>query len=193
MAGDKQQVFPDFLLLPCQPKIKAVGYENHRRHFIRVLHVKGLQLSGCKKERKVRKAIIASMAVFLVAVFTGCSEFVAQAQDNANALTSDAAVARRNLETAEQNFQVYRRVVFYNGITSDYILSIEGYLAIVVDNDGDLVVTVKTEDGKYLKHYLGLSDNVTYFSEALEPNSVSTKQYRVIFKPSTIIPSIEIK
>ena len=25
MAGDKQQVFPDFLLLPCQPKIKAVG------------------------------------------------------------------------------------------------------------------------------------------------------------------------
>lgn len=130
----------------------------------------------------------------LMAVFTGCDPAAeAEAVDRANALTSDAAVARRNLETAEQNFQVYRRVVFYNGITADYILQIEGYLAIVVDRDGDLVVTVKTEDGKYLKHYLGLSDNVTYFSEALAPNAVSAKQYKVIFKPSVIIPTIEIK
>jgi len=106
---------------------------------------------------------------------------------------SDASVARSNLEVAEQNFQVYRRCVFYNGITGDYILSIEGYLAIIIDSDGDVVVTVKTEDGQYLKHYLGLSDNVTYFSEALAPNSVSVKSYKVIFKPSVIVPTIEVK
>jgi len=106
---------------------------------------------------------------------------------------SDASVARSNLEVAEQNFQVYRRCVFYNGITGDYILSIEGYLAIIIDSDGDVVVTVKTEDGQYLKHYLGLSDNVTYFSEALAPNSVSVKSYKVIFKPSVIIPTFEVK
>jgi len=143
------------------------------------------------------KKVFAVLAVaLLVAIFTGCgpsAEYNAVLVDRANALTSDAAVARRNLETAEQNFQVYRRVVFYNGITNDYILQIEGYLAIVVDGDGDLVVTVKTEDGKYLKHYLGLSDNVTYFSEALVPNSVSSRQYKVIFKPSVILPSVEIK
>lgn len=126
----------------------------------------------------MKKAIIAIMAVFLVAVFTGCS---------------DASVARANLETAEQNFQVYRRVVFYNGITGEYILIIEGNLAVTVDTDGDLVVTVKTEDGQYLKHYLGLSDNVTYFSEALRPNDVSVKGYKVIFKPSVIVPTIEVK
>jgi hypothetical protein len=108
-------------------------------------------------------------------------------------LRSDASIARSNLETAEQNFEVYRRVVFYNGITGEYILVIEGRLAIIVDSDGDLVVTVKTEGDKYLKHYLGLSDNVTYFSEALEDNSVSTTQYRVIFKPVSIIPTIEVK
>ena len=106
---------------------------------------------------------------------------------------SDAEVARANLETAEQNFQVFRRVVFYNGITGEYILTIEGKLAIIVDTDGDLVVTVKTEDGEYLKHYLGLSDNVTYFSEALRPNDVSVKGYKVIFKPSVIIPTIEFR
>jgi hypothetical protein len=106
---------------------------------------------------------------------------------------SDAEVARYNLEKDEQNFEVFRRVVFYNGITGDYILQIEGKIAIIVDTDGDIVVTVKTDEGRYLKHYLGLSDNVTYFSEQLQPNDVSDKRYKVIFKPSTIIPDIEIK
>ena len=143
----------------------------------------------------MKKAYVLALCAIIGSVlFTGCSpELTAAEQDRRNALTSDAAVARRNLETEEQNFKVYRRVVFYNGITNDYILQIEGYLAIVVDSDGDLVVTVKTEDGKYLKHYLGLSDNVTYFSEALMPNSVSVKQYKVTFKPSVILPSVEIQ
>lgn len=106
---------------------------------------------------------------------------------------NDASVVRANLETAEQNFQVVRRVVFYNGITGEYILTIEGRLAIVVDTDGDLVVTVKTDSGKYLKHYLGLSDNVTYFSEALESSDVSASSYKVVFKPSVILPTVEVK
>lgn len=142
----------------------------------------------------MKKVFVLFAVIFMVAIFTSCDPAMEAAQvDRQNALTSDAAIARRNLETAEQNFKVYRRVVFYNGITNDYILQIEGYLAIVVDSDGDLVVTVKTENGEYLKHYLGLSDNVTYFSEALAPNSISVKQYKVVFKPSSILPSIEVK
>jgi len=105
----------------------------------------------------------------------------------------DASVVRSNLERQEQNFGTYRRVVFYNGITGEYILTIEGYLALIVDIDGDLVVTVKTEDGTYLKHYLGISDNVTYFSEALKANSVSASHYKVVFKPSIIVPTIEVR
>lgn len=128
---------------------------------------------------EMRKSIIALCAIAVtVGTITGCN---------------DATVVRSNLERAEQNFEVYRRVVFYNGITGEYILTIEGYLAIIVDEDGDLVVTVKTENGKYLKHYLGLSDNVTYFSEALEANDVSSRGYKVIFKPSVIFPTIEAK
>lgn len=115
------------------------------------------------------------------------------ASSSCGMFVSDASVARTNLEIAEQNFQVFRRVVFYNGITGEYPLVIEGRLALIVDADGDLVVTVKTEDGQFLKHYLGLSDNVTYFSEALSSNDVSSKQYKVIFKPSVILPTIEVK
>lgn len=134
------------------------------------------------KESLVKNIVFAVLALVVTLSFTSCGKLV-----------SDAAVARSNLETAEQNFEVVRRVVFYNGITGEYILTIEGKLAIIVDSDGDLVVTVKTNEGKYLKHYLGLSDNVTYFSEALLPSDVSVSSYKVIFKPSTIIPTIEMK
>lgn len=127
-------------------------------------------------------AALIIVVVLVASIFTGCGLEV-----------SDANVARYNLEREEQNFNVYRRVVFYNGINGEYILTIEGMLAIIVDSDGDLVVTVKTEDGQYLKHYLGLSDNVTYFSEALRANDVSTRQYKVTFKPSVIIPVVELK
>jgi uncharacterized lipoprotein YajG len=119
--------------------------------------------------------------------------FVLAALMLAGCQVDDANVVRYNLERAEQNFGVDRRVVFYNGITGEYILSIEGKLAITVDSDGDLVVTVKTQDGQYLKHYLGLSDNVTYFSEALLPSLVSDSSYKVIFKPSVIIPTVELR
>ncbi|MEL3912173.1 hypothetical protein [Treponema pedis] len=124
------------------------------------------------------KKLFILFAVILSLCITGCRE---------------ADVARHNLEIEEQNFNVYRRAVFYNGITNDYILLIEGYLAVTIDKDGDLVVTVKTDEGTYLKHYLGLSDNVTYFSEQLIPSAVSNKRYKVIFKPSVIIPEIEVK
>ena len=130
----------------------------------------------------MKKVYFAVLAVAMVSMFTSCGKLV-----------SGASVARNNLEVAEQNFEVQRRVVFYNGITGEYILTIEGKLAIIVDSDGDLVVTVKTPDGQYLKHYLGLSDNVTYFSEALLPNSVSVDSYSVQFKPSAILPTFVTK
>ncbi|MEK6827482.1 MAG: hypothetical protein AABX99_03295 [Nanoarchaeota archaeon] len=124
---------------------------------------------------KLQKALCVGVSALTLSL-TGCD---------------DASVVRQNLEREEQNFKVYRRVIFYNGITNDYILTMEGNLAIIVDGDGDLVVTVKTQEGEYLKHYLGLSDNVTYFSEALRSNDVSDKSYKVIFKPSVIVPTIE--
>lgn len=104
---------------------------------------------------------------------------------------NDADVASNNLTKAADQFEIYRRVVFYNGITSEYILSIEGYCSIK-DSQGQLEVLVKTKDGQFMKHHLGLSDNVTYFSEQLKASNISTDQYRVIFKPTSLIPTIEL-
>jgi hypothetical protein len=106
----------------------------------------------------------------------------------------DADVASHNLSKAADNFEVYRRVVFYNGITDKYILSIEGYCSIQKDNaDNQLAVIVKVAPGEYMKHYLGISDNVTYFAEQIKTKKVSKKRHRVTFKPSVILPSIDVR
>jgi len=108
------------------------------------------------------------------------------------ACSNDAQVASYNLSQAADNFGINRRIVFYNGITNDYMLTIEG-LCSQEHSDKKLAVTCKTGEGQYKKHFLGLSDNVTYFSEQMEPAKVGTYFYRITFKPSTIIPSIDLR
>lgn len=107
---------------------------------------------------------------------------------------SDAKVASHNLSAAADNFELNRRIVFYNGITGEYMLSIEGLCSIGKAMETDAVtVTCKVGPAAYKKHFLGLSDNVTYFAEQLESSPQSTAQYRVVFKPSVIIPNIDLK
>ncbi len=104
----------------------------------------------------------------------------------------DAQVASRNISKAADNFEIVRRVIFFNGITDTYLLSIEGKCSIL-DSRGQLEVTCKTGIGAYKKHYLGLSDNVSYFVEQLQPVEASVYHYRVTFKPKVIIPHIDIR
>lgn len=110
------------------------------------------------------------------------------------AACNDADIASRNLSQAADNFEITRRVVFYNGITGDYILSLEGRCALGNnDTPKRLTVTCKTGSNAYKKHFLGLSDNVTFFAEQMETANVSAYHYRVTFKPQTIIPDINFR
>ena len=107
---------------------------------------------------------------------------------------SDADVASRNLSKAADQFEINRRVVFYNGITGEYMLSIEGLCSLGSGQETKSVtVTCKTGPTEYKKHFLGLSDNVTYFAEQLEPAEVSQYHYRVVFKPAAILPNIDLR
>lgn len=118
--------------------------------------------------------------IILTLLFAGCSR--------------EADVASYNLSRSADSFEVNRRIVFYNGITGDYILSLEG-LCSIGNNDpnGQLSVTCKTGPGEYKKHFLGLSDNVTYFAEQIEGSKTSIYRYKVVFRPTTIVPDLEIK
>lgn len=110
--------------------------------------------------------------------------------------TDEASTVSDNLSTAADNFEILRRVVFFNGITDTYLLTIEGFCSIV-DEGNQLEVTCKIaegdDEGSYEKHFLGLSDNVTYFAEQLDPADVDPFHHRIVFRPETIVPDIDLQ
>ena len=105
---------------------------------------------------------------------------------------TDATVVSSNLSKKAEMFELNRRIVFYNGITGEYMLVING-LCSVSSTSAQLAVTCKTGPDSYKKHYLGLSDNVTYFSEQVEDSAVSKYHYKVIFKPAAIVPDVDLQ
>lgn len=126
----------------------------------------------------MKKKTLSTIALSGLLLFTGCSA---------------SSVASQNISTASDNFEVPRRIVFFNGITDTYLLTIEGLCSINADGeDGQLEVTCAVAEDEYKRHYLGLSDNVTYFVEQLDPVSVDSYHYRVMFRPETIIPDIDL-
>jgi hypothetical protein len=126
---------------------------------------------------QIKKIMLILMGCSVVLLSSGCT---------------DARIASQNLSKAAEQFELNRRIVFYNGITGEYMLSMEGRCSVEQTN-ARLAVTCKTGEVEYKKHYLGLSDNVTYFSEQIDAANVSVYHYRVIFKPQTIVPNVDLK
>jgi hypothetical protein len=130
----------------------------------------------------------------MIKLIAGFLAAIAMAAGLAACDINDADVASRNISKAADNFEVARRIVFYNGISGEYILTIEGLCSLGnYDAAGELTVTCKTGPNTFKKHFLGLSDNVTFFAEQLEDAKASTQHYRVTFKPSVIIPDVDVR
>jgi hypothetical protein len=128
------------------------------------------------------KRTITILALALVAALTlvGCG--------------ADADVASENLSKAADNFEIERRVVFFNGITDTYLLTIEGRCALGNNDSATrLSVTCKVGPNEYKKHFLGLSDNVSYLVEQTRAEKVSAYHYRIVFKPEAIVPDIDLR
>lgn len=107
---------------------------------------------------------------------------------------SAADTVSRNISKDSDEFRVVRRVVFYNSITDKYMMEMVGNISVNVDRDNVIEVIAKIGPDKYQKHYLGLSDNVTYTVEQIGTADVSEYKYKMIFKPEKIVPiDIEYK
>lgn len=106
---------------------------------------------------------------------------------------TEADTVSHNLSKSADSFEVQRRVVFFNGITDKYLLTIEGLCALDASDAGKLTVTCKVGGGQYKKHYLGLSDNVSYFVEQTDSKYEDAFHYKVIFRPEAIIPDIDLQ
>ena len=64
-----------------------------------------------------------------------------------------------------------------------------GKMSITADAaDNQLEVIVEDDDGTYKKHFVGLSDNVTYVVEDLKGGVVSKYKYTLNFNPKMWIP-----
>jgi len=111
----------------------------------------------------------------------------------ATACSSDADVASKNVSKAADNFEVNRRIVVINGITDKYLMVITGACSIDTGDAKKLVAICKTSPGHYKKFFAGLSNNVTYTVEQGQPIKASTYQYRVVFKPETILPDVDFR
>lgn len=125
------------------------------------------------------------ITVGVISVMTMFSLTACLGQDDAN-------VVSENISKAADNFEVNRRIVMFNGITDEYLLIVEGRCNIV-DEGNQLEVTCKEGPDAFKKHFLGLSDNVSYFVEQGEPIDVSEYHYRVTFKPQSILPDPDFR
>ena len=64
-----------------------------------------------------------------------------------------------------------------------------GKMSITADTqDNQLEVIVEDEYGRYKKHFIGLSDNVTYVVEDITSDSTNSYQYKLNFNPKMWIP-----
>ena len=124
----------------------------------------------------MRKKVLttALMTAMAVVAFAGCSQ---------------ASRVSSNLSKEANNFNDVRQLTVINCLQGDTLFQMTGKMSIVADTaDNQLEIIVEEEDGTYKKHFVGLSDNVTYVVEDITAGDVSNYRYTLNFNPKMWIP-----
>lgn len=124
----------------------------------------------------MKKKIIAAMAAAAVAMtaIAGCTE---------------ADRASFNLSQEADNFNDVRQLTVINCIQGDTLFQMTGKMSInYVPERSQLEIIVEDENGEYSKHYVGISDNVTYVVEDISAGDVDKYKYALNFNPNMWIP-----
>lgn len=115
-------------------------------------------------------AVIAAMMLSLV----GCSQ---------------ADRVSYNLSQEADNFNDVRQITVINCLQGDVLFQMTGKMSIYADEeDQQLEIVVECENGEYKKHFIGLSDNVTYVVEDITSKDVSNYAYTLNFNPKMWLP-----
>lgn len=94
-----------------------------------------------------------------------------------------------NLSKQADNFNDVRQITVINCIQGDVLFQMTGKMSIIADTaDNQLEVVVEDENGEYKKHFIGLSDNVTYVVEDITAGDVSKYKYTLNFNPKMWVP-----
>ena len=104
---------------------------------------------------------------------------------------TEADRVNHNITEEAENFNVYRRVTVINCIQGDVLFSVEGRMNINADRaDNQLELIVELDNKVYKKHFIGLSDNVTYTVEDISGSEVSKYHYEINFNPKMWLPFV---
>ena len=124
----------------------------------------------------MKKLLTILLAVVIAVVFTGCDQ--RQADD-----------VSYNLSLQADNFNDVRQITVINCLQGDVLFQMTGKMSIEADTaDNQLEIIIEDENGEYKKHFIGLSDNVTYVVEDITSGDVSKYKYTLNFNPNMWIP-----
>lgn len=123
-----------------------------------------------------KKMAMVLTVIAMVTTLAGCSQ-----SERVNA----------NLTKEADNFNVVRQLTVMNCIEGDVLFQMTGRMSITADtSDNQLEIIVENDDDSYVKHFVGLSDNVTYVVEDLNlgNNDVEKYKYTLNFNPNMWMP-----
>lgn len=130
------------------------------------------------KENYTMKKILTILLTVIItaACLTGCA--------------TQASRVSQNLSQQADNFNIVRQLTVINCITGDTLFQMTGKMSITADTSDNQLEIIVEDDGTYVKHFVGLSDNVTYVVEDLNlgDNAVSKYRYTLNFNPNMWIP-----
>ncbi len=122
----------------------------------------------------MKKLISVISAIALTAALSGCNE---------------ASRVSYNLSQEANNFNDIRQITVINCLQGDVLFQMTGKISITADTtDNQLEIVVEDEKGEYKKHFIGLSDNVTYVVEDITSGDVDRYKYTLNFNPKMWLP-----
>lgn len=122
----------------------------------------------------MRKLAIILSCILAVGCFTGCE--------------TQAERVSYNLSQEADNFNDVRQLTVINCLQGDVIFQMTGKMSIEADTSDNQLEVIVECDGGYKKHFIGLSDNVTYVVEDITQGVVDNYQYSLNFNPKMWIP-----
>ena len=124
---------------------------------------------------KKKIIVVIALVLSISMLFTACGR--------------EADKVSQNLSLEADNFNNVRQITVMNCIKGDVLFQMTGKMSIEADtSDNQLEIIVEDENGEYKKHFIGLSDNVTYVVEDITSKNIDKYKYALNFNPKMWVP-----
>jgi hypothetical protein len=114
--------------------------------------------------------------------------FVVVATALVGCATRQAERVSYNLSHEADSFNIARKLTVINQRTDTIIFQVTGNFSLQNEGNNELVIVGENKDGRYYKHFVFLSSEISYIVEDLGATGVSKYQYEINFNPKMLIP-----